>query len=218
MNRSLLPDKCRWSSQYCRNCKNKGAKLIHISTDYVFDGTKEEAYRETDNPNPLGVYGKSKYQGEVNIQKVLKKYFILRTAWLYGTNGNNFVYTMLRLFKERDEVRVVGDQIGAPTYAPDLASVILTIISLNADDFGIYHFSNTGKISWHDFACEIYTTAQRKNLLNKEILIHKIKTKEYPTKAHRPQNSCLSKEKIKNTFNIPVRPWQAGLQDYFAAK
>ena len=191
--------------------KNKGAKLIHISTDYVFDGTKEEAYTETDSPNPLGIYGKSKLRGEINITEVLDEYFIIRTAWLYGKHGNNFVYTMLRLFKERDEVRVVGDQFGSPTHAPDLADVILTIINLNSNNFGIYHFSNEGKISWYNFACEIYRKAQEQKLLNKEVYIRKIATEEYPTKVQRPQNSCLAKEKIKNTFHIPIRPWQAGL-------
>jgi len=197
--------------------KNKGAKLIHISTDYVFDGTKEEAYTETDSPNPLGIYGKSKLRGEINITEVLDEYFIIRTAWLYGKHGNNFVYTMLRLFKERDEVRIVGDQFGSPTHAPDLADVILTIINLNSNNFGTYHFSNEGKISWYNFACEIYRKAQEQKLLNKEVCIRKIATEEYPTKVQRPQNSCLAKEKIKNTFHIPIRPWQAGLQDFFEA-
>jgi len=197
--------------------KDKGAKLIHISTDYVFDGTKEEAYTETDSPNPLGIYGKSKLRGEINITEVLDEYFIIRTAWLYGKHGNNFVYTMLRLFKERDEVRIVGDQFGSPTHAPDLADVILTIINLNSNNFGIYHFSNEGKISWYNFACEIYRKAQEQKLLNKEVYIRKIATEEYPTKVQRPQNSCLAKEKIKNTFHIPIRPWQAGLQDFFEA-
>ncbi len=197
--------------------KDKGAKLIHISTDYVFDGTKEEAYTETDSPNPLGIYGKSKLRGEINITEVLDEYFIIRTAWLYGKHGNNFVYTMLRLFKERDEVRIVGDQFGSPTHAPDLADVILTIINLNSNNFGTYHFSNEGKISWYNFACEIYRKAQEQKLLNKEVYIRKIATEEYPTKVQRPQNSCLAKEKIKNTFHIPIRPWQAGLQDFFEA-
>ena len=135
---------------------NKGAKLIHLSTDYVFDGTKTGAYVETDPPHPLGVYAQSKYQGEVNFAETLSEYFIIRTAWLYGKQGNNFVTTMLRLFKERDEVSVVGDQWGSPTYAPDLAAVILKIISLNSDAYGIYNFTNEGKITWYDFAQEIH--------------------------------------------------------------
>ena len=198
--------------------KNKGAKLIHISTDYVFDGTKEGVYTETDKPNPLGIYGKSKFQGEVNITEVLDQFFIIRTAWLYGKHGNNFVYTMLRLFKERDDVRVVGDQFGTPTYAPDLAAMLLPLINSNSNHYGIYHFTNDGKTNWYDFACEIYRKAQEKKLLNKEVSIRKITTKEYPKKAQRPKNSYLSKEKIKSAFNIPVRPWQDGLQDFFDTK
>ena len=197
--------------------KNKGAKLIHISTDYVFDGIKQGAYVETDPTNPLGVYGTSKYEGEVGIAETLDEYFIIRTAWLYGKQGPNFPHTMLRLFKERDEVRVVGDQYGSPTYAPDLAEALLEIIRLNSDSYGIYHFANEGKISWHDFACEIYRMVQQKDLLTKDVLIQRIGTQDYPTKAHRPQNSYLSKEKIKSTFNIVVRHWQSGLQDFFDA-
>jgi dTDP-4-dehydrorhamnose reductase len=193
----------------------KGAKLIHISTDYVFDGTKEGAYVETDIPNPLGVYGKSKYQGELNIQKTLKEYFILRTAWLYGQNGDNFVYTMLRMFKEHDEVRVVGDQWGSPTYAPDLAAAILKILYLESRAYGIYHFTNECKTSWYDFACEIYSVAQEKKRLTKEVFIQKIATEDYPTKAQRPKSAYLSKQKARKAFNLIARPWQAGLHDFF---
>jgi len=194
--------------------KNRGAKLIHISTDYVFDGTKTGAYVETDLPNPLGVYGKSKYQGEVYITETLNEYFVLRTAWLYGKHGNNFVYTMLRLFKERDGVRVVGDQCGSPTYAPDLAAAILEIVRLNSDAYGVYHFTNAGKIRWYDFACEIYRMAQEKKLLVKEVFIQRIVTEDYPTKTQRPQNSYLSKDKITKTFNISPRNWEAALNEF----
>ena len=194
--------------------KNKGAKLIHISTDYVFDGTKAGAYLETDPPNPLGVYAKSKYQGEVYITEMLNEYFVIRSAWLYGKQGNNFVYTLLRLFKEREEVRVVGDQFGSPTYAPDLAAVLLEIVRLNSNAYGVYHFTNGGKISWHDFACAIYRIAQEKKLLTKEVLIRRIATKDYPTKAQRPQNSYLSKDKIMKTFNISPRNWEVALNEF----
>ena len=195
--------------------RSKGAKLIHISTDYVFDGTKEGAYAETDPANPIGVYGRSKYQGELNIQEKMQEFFILRTAWLYGKNGKNFVHTMLRLFAERNEVRVVGDQYGSPTYAPDLAEALLKIIGLNSETYGIYHFANEGKISWHDFAYEIYRTAKEKGKVTRDVLIREIATEEYPTKAQRPRNSYLSKEKIKRTFNVAIRPWQDGLRDFF---
>lgn len=197
---------------------NKGAKLIHISTDYVFDGAKEGAYVETDSPNPLSVYGKSKYQGEIHIQKTLKEHFILRTSWLYGKHGNNFVSTMLLLFRERDEVRVVGDQFGSPTYAPDLAATLLKIVHSNSDAYGIYHFTNEGQISWYDFACEIYRIAEQKELLTKELTIKRIVTEDYSTTAQRPLNSCLSKERIRRNFNVFARPWQEGLQDFFSAR
>ena len=197
---------------------NKGAKLIHISTDYVFDGTKTGAYLETDPPHPLGVYGQSKYQGEVNIAETLREHFILRTAWLYGKQGNNFVYTMLRLFSERDEVSVVGDQWGSPTYAPDLAAVILEIVCRNADAYGIYNFTNEGKISWYDFACEIYRMAQEKTILTKEVIIRRVVTEDYPTKAQRPQNSYLSKDQIQTALGISARPWKDGLHDFFRDK
>lgn len=195
--------------------KNKGAKLIHISTDYIFDGTKVGAYVETDPPHPLGVYGQSKYQGEVNIAETLSEFFIIRTAWLYGKQGNNFVFTMLRLFKERDEVSVVGDQWGSPTYAPDLAAVILEIIRLNSDVYGIYNFTNEGKITWYDFAHEIhriYSLTQNSKLKTKNL--KSILTKDYPTKAQRPQNSYLSKDKIIKTFNISPRNWEVALNEF----
>ena len=192
--------------------KNIGVKLIHISTDYVFDGTKTEAYIETDPPRPLGVYGQSKYQGEVNIAETLSEYFIIRTAWLYGKQGNNFVYTMLRLFKERDEVSVVGDQWGSPTYAPDLAAAILKIIALNSNAYGIYNFTNEGKISRYDFACEIYRLTQNSKLKTQNL--RSIFSKDYPTKTQRPQNSYLSKDKITKTFNISPRNWQVALNEF----
>ncbi len=193
---------------------DKKAKLIHISTDYVFDGNKEEPYEETDEPNPVGIYGKSKYQGELIIQENLKEYFILRTSWLYGRYGNNFVYTMLRLFKEREEVSVVCDQFGSPTYAPDLARVLLRIVDLDSDDYGIYHFSNDGRISWYEFACAIYDFSKRNNELTEHVSIKKILTKDYPIKAKRPYNSCMSKEKIKRVFGLRVNSWEKSLQNF----
>ena len=194
--------------------KNIGAKLIHLSTDYVFDGTKTEAYVETDPPRPLGVYGQSKYQGEVNIAETLSEYFIIRTAWLYGKQGNNFVHTMLRLFQERDEVRVVGDQYGSPTYAPDLAAAILEIVRLNSDAYGVYHFTNEGKISWYEFAFEIHRLTQTTQRKTQKVI--RILTEDYPTKTKRPQNSYLSKDKITKTFNISPRNWEVALNEFMA--
>jgi len=194
--------------------RNKRAKLIHVSTDYVFDATREEAYTETDIPNPISVYGTSKYQGEINIQKTVKEFFLLRTSWLYGKNGVNFVYTMLRLFKERNEVSVLGDQWGSPTYAPDLAEVLLKIVHLNSESYGIYHFTNEGKTTWYDFACEINRISQKKGLLTKEVRIQRISSEDYPSKAKRPHNSFLSKNKITQTFNLYPRNWEAALDEF----
>jgi dTDP-4-dehydrorhamnose reductase len=196
-------------------------RLIHISTDYVFDGRKEKdegtvAYREDDKTNPINIYGKSKLVGEEEIKKILKEYFIIRTAWLYGLKGNNFIYTMLRLFKERDVVKVVEDQWGSPTYTVDLAGVILKIIEDDSVSYGIYHFTDEGITSWYEFAKAIYNKAKRLGLVedNKKIEIQSIKTEDYPTAARRPRYSVLSKEKIKREFNLKVREWDKALEDF----
>ena len=145
-----------------RLAKENNAVLIHISTDYVFDGNKEGAYTEEDKTNPVGVYGKSKLEGERNIVKALPEYFIIRTAWLYGRNGNNFVHTMLRLFSDRNELKVVQDQFGSPTNAKDLADVIVNIVKNNSDKHGIYNFTNNGRTNWYEFASTIYELAREK--------------------------------------------------------
>ena len=193
--------------------RGKKARLLHISTDYVFDGMKEGPYREEDDPNPLGAYGRSKLQGEVYIRENCSHHVILRTAWLYGPGGNNFVRTMLRLFREREEVRVVADQWGSPTFAGDLADAILQVITRDSVPYGTYHFTNEGRTNWFEFAREIHDQAIRKGLLEKPVRIVPIQTGQYPTRARRPANSCLSKEKIKETFGIPVRPWREALAD-----
>lgn len=192
----------------------KKAKLIHVSTDYVFDGDKEGAYLETDPPNPVGVYGASKYGGEKHIQAFLASYFILRTAWLYGRQGNNFVHTMIRLFREREEVRVVSDQWGSPTLAGDLAGIILHLVSCDADQYGIYHFTNEGRTHWHAFASAIYQLARERGLVEREVRIIPITADQYPTRTKRPANSYLSKEKIQRVFDISIRPWQEALAEF----
>lgn len=193
-------------------------KLIHISTDYVFDGMQEASfvYSEDNKTNPINIYGKSKLAGEEEIKKILEEYFIIRTAWLYGLEGNNFVYTMLRLFKERDLVKVVEDQWGSPTYTEDLAGAILKIIEDDSVSYGIYHFTNEGVASWYEFARTIYEKAKRLELIesNKKIEIHPIKTEDYPTAARRPRYSVLSKEKIKKEFNIKIPYWRESLEKY----
>jgi dTDP-4-dehydrorhamnose reductase len=191
-----------------------GAKLIHISTDYVFDGEKDGAYTEDDIPNPMCVYGKSKLEGEKNIQNVFENFIIIRTAWLYGKNGKNFVNTMLKLFDERDSLKVVSDQWGSPTYTKDLAGAIIHIVQFPKTEFGIYHFTNDGKTSWHDFAKKVYELAKKRFLIEKLVEIVGISTSEYPTRAHRPRNSYLSKERIKTVYRTVIRGWENALESY----
>ena len=193
--------------------KRLNAVLIHISTDYVFNGRKDTEYTEEDSPDPQNIYAKSKYMGDSYVADTLKKYYIIRTSWLYGKNGKNFVYTMLRLFKERDYFGVVSNQWGSPTYAKDLAKTILVILESKKADYGIYNFSNEGKTNWYEYAKEIYAAAKRRGLVNKVIDIMPISSDEYPAKAKRPSNSYLSKEKIRDAFAISVRKWQDALMD-----
>ena len=193
-------------------------RLIHISTDYVFDGLQKApfVYSEDDETNPINIYGKSKLAGEQEIKEVFEKYFIIRTAWLYGLQGNNFVYTMLKLFKEKEVVKVVKDQRGSPTYTVDLAKGILKIIEDNSVSYGLYHFTNEGVANWYEFARTIYKKAKRLGLIegNKKVVIKPIETEDYPTKALRPRYSVLSKEKIKKEFNLKIRNWDEALEDF----
>lgn len=197
--------------------KKYGAKLIHISTDYVFDGTKIGPYLESDATNPIGVYGKSKLCSEQNVINNHDKYFIIRTAWLYGFNGNNFVNTMLKLLKEKDEIKVVDDQYGSPTYAEDLARFVAKIVARDLRDYGVFNFTNEGETNWYQFACEINKQAQIKGLVKRDVRITPIKTTEYPRKAMRPANSYLSKEKVKKVFNYSIRDWREALGDFLSS-
>lgn len=193
-------------------CKKHQVKLLHISTDFVFDGKKQTPYIETDMPNPLGVYGKSKWQGERNIQEIMEDYFILRTSWLYSEYGNNFMKTMLKLSETRDEINVVSDQIGSPTYAGDLAEVLIKIVLSSSTNYGLYHFSNSGAISWYDFAVEIFKQFGRK------IEVKPITTKDYPTAAKRPKFSVLDTTKIENNFDCTIKDWQGSLKSKSSLK
>lgn len=188
-------------------CQKHQTTLIHISTDFVFDGQKRTPYLETDIPNPLGVYGASKWQGERYIQEVMETYFIVRTSWLYSEYGNNFMKTMLKLSETRDKISVVSDQFGSPTYAGDLAEVLLKIILSSSKAYGLYHFSNSGAISWYDFAVEIFKQ------FGKTIEVKPIKTKDYPTAAKRPEYSVLKTTKIQEEFNLQVRHWKLSLKN-----
>jgi dTDP-4-dehydrorhamnose reductase len=190
------------------------AKLIHISTDYVFSGKASEPYREDDEVDPQGVYGRTKAEGERTILKENPESLILRTAWLYGEFGGNFVYTMLKLMGSRDEVRVVSDQVGSPTWARDLAGAIVGILKRGVWIQGIFHFTNEGMTSWYEFAQVIYREGRTSSLLTKPCTIVPITTDQYPTKAKRPMYSVLSKEKIKKEYGIVVPHWEESLYHF----
>ena len=187
-------------------CSKLNAKMIYVSTDYVFDGTKDGEYEVDDTPNPLSVYGKSKYEGELKVKNNLEKYFIVRTSWVFGSHGNNFVKTMLKLGKEKESIDVVCDQIGSPTYTVDLAKLLCDMAL--SDKYGVYHASNEGFCSWAEFAEEIMKISK----INCDIKY--IVSNEYLTKVKRPLNSKLSnKEIIENKFN-KLRLWTGGLKDF----
>lgn len=183
-----------------------GAKVIHISTDYVFDGTAHCPYKESDKVNPISQYGTTKRKGETALLALAPDSIIIRTSWLYSPYGNNFVKTMLRLGNERTQLSVVCDQIGTPTYAYDLAKAIYAILISHQWVEGIYHFSNEGVCSWYDFTKAIHRYG---NITNCEV--HPIPTKDYPTAAVRPFYSVLDKTKIKATYNVTIPYWQDSL-------
>ena len=187
--------------------KEHNIKLIHISTDYVFDGKNYKPYNEDNVTNPNGVYGATKLAGEKAMQEINPtNSIIIRTSWVYSSFGANFVKTMLRLGKERDSLGVIFDQVGTPTYARDLAKAILDILpQINSDKVEIYHYSNEGVLSWYDFAKEIMRMAKL------ECKINPIETKEYPTPAVRPHYSLLNKAKIKKEYNIEIPYWKDSL-------
>lgn len=193
------------------------AVLIHVSTDYVFDGKQSKPYKETDPTNPLSIYGSSKLAGEQEICKICEKYIILRTAWVFAEHGNNFVKTMFRLAQNRPEIGVVVDQIGGPTYAGDIADTIINILSqleVGYDArYGIYHYSGFPYVSWNEFAKQIFAAAVEQNLINKSPKINAITSEEYPTPAKRPEFSMLDCSKINNNFGILPSNWQAALND-----
>lgn len=192
-------------------CKEFDTILIHISTDFIFDGTSKVPYLETDIPNPKSIYGQTKLDGELAIQKNWEKHFIVRTSWVYSQFGANFMKTMLRLASERDTLSVVNDQIGTPTYAVDLAEVLIKIINTENPTpntqrpFGVYNFSNEGVCSWYDFAAAIF---HQKGI---QIDLKPIPTDSYPTPAKRPAYSVLDKTKIKKVFGVEIKNWKESL-------
>jgi dTDP-4-dehydrorhamnose reductase len=189
-------------------------KIIHISTDYIFDGLKNEPYKEDDKPNPLNYYGFTKLKSEEYIIKNYAKYFIIRSSWLYGKNGKNFPLTMINLFKKNNEINVVSDQVGCPTYSKDLAGFIIFLIKNNVINYGLYHYSNEGYTDWYNFALKIHELSLINNIIDKNVKILPILSKNYFTIAERPAYSVLSKEKIKSVFNITVRNWSNALEDF----
>jgi dTDP-4-dehydrorhamnose reductase len=194
-------------ANFAQIAKDKNIKLLHISTDYVFDGTNHKPYVVTDTPNPQSVYGKTKLDGELAMQQINPiNSVIIRTSWVYSKFGNNFVKTMLRLAENRDEISVVSDQIGSPTNAADLAKAILTILpKINNDTVEVFHFSNEGVSSWYDFAKAIFEIKEI------SIKVNPIESWQYPTLAKRPMYSLLNKEKIKSKFNITIPQWDFSL-------
>lgn len=189
--------------------KERLIRLVHLSTDYVFDGQACKPYTETDAVAPSSVYGKTKLDGELLMQRISPlNSIIVRTSWVYSSYGNNFVKTMLRLGREKNELRVIFDQVGTPTYASDLAKTILDILpKIRAEKVEIYHYTNEGVLSWYDFAKAIMDISELKCRVNP------IETKDYPTPAKRPAYSLLNKAKIKNEFNIQIPYWRGSLKD-----
>ena len=180
-----------------------GAKLVHFSTDYIFDGTKKSPYLEDDPPHPINVYGMSKLEGEENIRKVSDNHLIIRTQWLYGDGGNHFVKTILKLAKERDSIKVVNDQFGSPTWTEDLADAIIELITKNCT--GTYHVVNSGECSWYDFSCQIINEAGLKTK------VIPCTTAEFPRPAKRPPYSVLSTDKVRKILSKTLPDWQMAL-------
>ena len=201
-------------------CQAHHIPLIHLSTDYVFDGNKSGAYHEEDPVAPTGVYGRSKWEGEEAVRAGLTQHLIIRVSWVFGPHGNNFVKTMLRLAAERDELRVVADQRGCPTYATHIAEALLILadkIRRGVDDaWGTYHFCGMPETTWHGFAETIIKEALAMGLLDQAIPVHPITTSDYPTPARRPQNSVLDCRRIIKTFDMKLPSWQEGLTTMLA--
>lgn len=194
-----------------------GAAILHISTDYVFAGNKDGLYVETDATDPQGIYGQSKLAGENAVIDACSKHIILRTAWVFGQHGNNFVKTMLRLAKDRDSLGIVGDQFGGPTYADDIANALVSIafdIAKGSNvEYGVYHFSGLPHVSWFDFAKAIFDEAVEQDVLARAPTLKSITTADFPTPAKRPANSKLETGKISLKFNIQASDWRKALAD-----
>ena len=187
-------------------CKKLDLKMIYISTDYVFDGEGERPWEPDDERHPLNVYGQTKYEGELAVEKYLEKYFIVRIAWVFGVNGKNFIKTMLNLGKTHDHLTVVNDQTGSPTYTYDLARLLVDMIQ--TDKYGRYHATNEGICTWYEFACEIFKQA------GMNVSVAPVSSDEYPAKAKRPSNSRMDKSKLTANGFTPLPTWQDALNRY----
>ena len=209
---------CAGPANLAAACRDAGMPLIHLSTDYVFDGTKSGAYREDDPVNPLGVYGASKEAGERAVRAALPEHVILRTAWVYSAHGHNFVRTMLRLGAERPVLRVVADQQGSPTSAADIAAAIAQVaqrIAAGGASWGTYHFTGAGVVTWHGFAEAIFELASQHRAFERRPMprVEAITTADYPTPARRPANSVLDCNRIGEACGIVPRPWRTALAE-----
>lgn len=214
---------CIGPSNLAKIAKKIGAKLIHVSTDYVFDGTGNVPYTEDTPVAPIGVYGKTKADGENQIIQQMQEFYILRTAWLYGWAGKNFVYTMIRAMNSRDSLKVVNDQKGSPTFCGDLADVIIEIIRRNKKNkpvpYGVYHVTDLGEISWYDFAVEINRQGIERGLVkNHNCVINPCTTEEYPTPAKRPSYSVLDKTKIQDALELKLPEWKDSLNVFLKSE
>lgn len=187
-------------------CREIDAKMLYISTDYVFPGTGTHFYEPDDSTGPVNLYGKTKLAGELAVRELLERYFIVRISWVFGKNGNNFIKTVLHLTEKKKELNVVCDQIGSPTYTADLAPLLCDMI--NTEKYGVYHATNEGTCSWADFAQEIFCQA------GKDVIVHSIPTSEYPMRAVRPLNSRLSKAKLRQMGFYCLPTWQDALKRY----
>ncbi len=194
--------------------KKLDCPLIHVSTDYVFDGSATTPVKESAEKNPASVYGKTKSDGEDKIMTVTNKFYILRTAWLYGFNGKNFVYTMTKAMQSRESVKVVCDQRGTPTNCSTLSRVIFEIINKKTIEYGIYNVTDSGETTWFDFCREIYSLGKKYSRLTNDCLINSCTTSEYPVKAKRPAYSVLDTQKIQNALGIKLPDWKFSLEDF----
>lgn len=205
------PEKCRdvnvnGTAYIAEACKAVDAKMVYISTDYVFGDDGDQPHEVDDPVHPLNVYGQTKWEGEEAVRRTLQKYFIVRISWVFGEHGNNFVKTMLRLGQTNDEISVVADQFGAPTYTADLAPLLCDMIE--TEKYGTYHACNSGCCSWAEFAEEIFKVAQI------DVKVISIRTEEYPTKANRPRNSRLDIRSTSDSFGYKLQSWKSAICDY----